>query len=92
MDENQIIVTNEAGDSMTDANGNPITDTATYSGHNIFNLRATVNVHDIEVWGHVLNIFDSLYAARASYSPYTNQNNYTIGTPRAFHFGVRYNF
>ncbi|TYP72804.1 TonB-dependent receptor [Aquimarina intermedia] len=90
--ENQIIVTKEAGDSMTDANGNPVTDTATYSGHNIFNLRATVNIYNLEVWGHVLNIFDSLYAARASYSPYTNQNNYTIGTPRAFHFGVRYNF
>ncbi len=66
--------------------------TETYDGHNIFNLRATIRYKGFEVWGHALNIFDELYAARASYNRFRNQNSFTIGNPRAFHLGVRYNF
>ncbi|WP_025743351.1 TonB-dependent receptor [Aquimarina pacifica] len=68
------------------------TSTATYDGHSIFNLRATVNFKGFEIWGHALNILDELYAARASYNSYSSQNSYTIGNPRAFHLGLRYNF
>ncbi|MDH7448330.1 TonB-dependent receptor domain-containing protein [Aquimarina sp. 2201CG14-23] len=67
-------------------------DTATYDGHNVFNLRAVVNYNGFEIWAHVLNIFDELYAARASYNRFRNENSFTIGNPRSFHLGVRYNF
>lgn len=66
--------------------------TATYDGHNIFNLRARLRLKSFEVWIHALNIFDTLYSTRASFNTYTNENNYTAGNPRAFHLGVRYNF
>ena len=67
-------------------------DTAIYDGHNIFNLRATVSYKGFEIWGHALNIFDELYATRVSFSSFRNENSFTIGNPRAFHLGVRYNF
>jgi len=63
--------------------------TATYDGHNIFNLRVTYRYKNIEIWGHFLNVFDELYAARASYNRFRNENSFTIGNPRAFHFGMR---
>ncbi|WP_299223419.1 TonB-dependent receptor [uncultured Aquimarina sp.] len=66
--------------------------TAMYDGHNIFNLRASINYKGFEIWGHALNIFDELYAARASYNRFRNENSFTIGNPRAFHLGARYNF
>lgn len=66
--------------------------TATYGGHNIFNLRARYRFHSVELWVHAFNIFDTLYSTRASFNTYTNENNYTPGNPRAFHLGVRYNF
>ncbi len=78
--ENQI--DNEDGTSST----------ATYPGHNVFNLRASVNYKSFELWTHALNVFDELYAARASFNRFRGENSYTIGNPRAFHFGARYNF
>ncbi|WP_103070065.1 TonB-dependent receptor domain-containing protein [Aquimarina sediminis] len=66
--------------------------TATYDGHSVFNLRATAHFKGFEVWGHALNIFDELYAARASYNRFRGENSFTIGNPRAFHMGVKYNF
>ncbi|WP_298549046.1 TonB-dependent receptor [uncultured Aquimarina sp.] len=66
--------------------------TATYDGHNVFNLRASISHKGFEIWGHALNVFDELYAARASYNRFRNENSFTIGNPRAFHLGVRYNF
>ncbi|QLE01438.1 TonB-dependent receptor [Galbibacter sp. BG1] len=66
--------------------------TATYDGHNIFNLRASYQFADFEVWGHVLNVFDTLYSPRASYNIYSKQNTYTVGNPHAFHAGIRYKF
>jgi outer membrane receptor protein involved in Fe transport len=67
-------------------------DTATYDGHTVFNLRASINYKGFEVWGHALNILDELYAARASFNRFRDENSFTIGNPRAFHFGVKYNF
>ncbi len=66
--------------------------TSIYDGHNVFNLRASISYKDFEIWGHALNILDELYAARASYNRFRGENSYTIGNPRAFHIGLRYNF
>ncbi|WP_282079451.1 TonB-dependent receptor domain-containing protein [Aquimarina algiphila] len=66
--------------------------TETYKGHSVFNLRATINYKGFEVWGHALNVFDELYAARASFNRFRGENSFTIGNPRAFHLGARYNF
>ena len=66
--------------------------TETYKGHNIFNLLLSYKYKHVEVWGHVLNIFDDLYASRVSYNRFRDENSYTVGNPRAFHFGVKYNF
>ncbi len=64
--------------------------TATYDGHNVFNLRAGIRYKGFEIWGHALNVFDELYAARVSYNQFRDENSYTIGNPRAFHLGVKY--
>ncbi|OEK09705.1 TonB-dependent receptor [Flavivirga aquatica] len=66
--------------------------TATYKGHNIFNVLVSYRFKHFEVWGHALNIFDDLYSSRASYNRFSSQNSYSIGNPRAFHFGVKYKF
>lgn len=66
--------------------------TAMYDGHSIFNLRASVNFKGFEIWSHALNIFDELYAARASFNRFRGENSFTIGNPRAFHLGMKYNF
>ena len=73
-------------------NGDGTFGTATYDGHHIFNFRATYKFKHFEVWGHALNIFDELYAARASFSNFRNENSFSIGNPLAFHGGFRYNF
>ena len=68
------------------------TETAMYDGHSVFNLRANITYKGFEIWGHALNIFDELYAARASFNRFRRENSFTIGNPIAFHFGARYNF
>lgn len=83
--ENQAIV-------GTASNGDPIMGTTTYDGHHVFNFRVNYRLKKFEVWAQALNIFDELYAIRASYSRWSRQNTYSIGNPRAFHFGVKYNF
>ncbi|GGX31469.1 TonB-dependent receptor [Aquimarina muelleri] len=67
-------------------------DTATYKGHSVFNLRSTITYKGFEIWGHALNVFDTLYAARASFNSFRGENSFTIGNPRTFHLGVKYNF
>ena len=66
--------------------------TATYKGHNVFNALVAYKFKKFEIWLHALNLFDDLYSPRASYSPWTNANTYTVGNPRAFHLGLKYNF
>ncbi len=75
-----------------DAADEDILGTSTYNGHNVFNFRANYTIGKFDVWGQALNIFDTLYAVRASYSIWDQANTYSIGNPRAFHFGVKYNF
>ncbi len=75
-----------------DGLGNSVFGTSTYDGHQVFNFRANYTYKQFEIWGQALNIFDKLYAVRASYSKWGKQNTYSIGNPRAFHFGVKYNF
>ncbi len=67
-------------------------DTTTYSGHNVFNFLVNYRYKKVEVWMQLLNIFDDLYANRVSFNSFRNENSYTVGNPRAFHFGARYNF
>lgn len=67
-------------------------DTTTYDGHNIFNLLVNYRYNKVEVWMHLLNAFDDLYANAVSFNRFGNENNYTVGNPRTFHFGARYNF
>jgi len=77
------------GQALNDVN-KPIT--TTYNGHHIFNIKASYKIKGIELWAHGLNLFDTLYAARASYNRFRGENSYTIGNPRAFHAGIKYNF
>ena len=74
------------------ANGDDILGTTTYGGHHIFNAQLSYRYQNIEVWGHALNLFDKLYSVRASYNRFRGENSYTIGNPRAFHFGISYSF
>lgn len=83
--ENQVVV-------GTDAVGNNILGTSTYDGHHVFNFRGSLKFQNFEFWGQALNVFDKLYAVRASYNIWRRENSYSIGNPRAFHFGVKYNF
>ncbi len=83
--ENQVVF-------GTDTAGNDILGTSTYDGHHVFNFRGSFKFYDFEFWGQALNIFDELYAVRASYNIWRRENSYSIGNPRAFHFGVKYNF
>ncbi len=73
-------------------NGDGTFDTAVYDGHHVFNTLVSYSSKSFEVWAHALNVFDELYAARASYNRFRSENSYTIGNPRAFHFGVKYKF
>lgn len=73
-------------------NGDGTFGTSTYSGHNVFNALVSYSTKRFEIWGHALNIFDELYAARASYNRFRRENSYTIGNPRAFHLGLKYKF
>ena len=66
--------------------------TATYKGHNIFNALVSYKFKKFEVWGHALNLFDTLYSPRASFNTFRSANTFTVGNPRAFHFGAKYRF
>jgi len=73
-----------------DENGN--LKTTTYAGHNVFNLQLSYQYKKVEVWMHLLNVFDKIYANRVSYNRFQNENSFTVANPRAFHFGAKYNF
>lgn len=75
-----------------DEGGNPVFGTSGYKGHNVFNFRANLKYHQFEIWGQTLNIFNMLYAVNASYNVWAKENTYSIGNPRAFHFGIKYKF
>ncbi|CAL2092708.1 TonB-dependent receptor [Tenacibaculum sp. 190524A02b] len=75
-----------------DGSGNDILGTSIYAGHHVFNFRVNFEWKNFEIWGQALNVFNKLYAVRASYSRWDKANTYSIGNPRAFHFGVKYKF
>lgn len=62
--------------------------TRRYPGHDVLNVRLSYTFHAFEVWAHVLNATDALYATVASYGRFGAA--YTPGLPRAFVVGVRY--
>ncbi|MFI2741382.1 TonB-dependent receptor domain-containing protein [Zhouia sp. PK063] len=64
--------------------------TPTYKGYSIFNLKASYQYKHIEFWAQMLNIFDTLYSVKATYS--YSRTTYMLGNPRAFHFGLKYHF
>ncbi len=66
-------------------------ETPTYSGHNVFNFLVSYKYKKVELWLHALNLFDVNYANRVSYSTFSG-NTYTVGNPRTFHLGAKYNF
>ncbi len=72
--------------------GGIVRSTETYSGHNIINSLISYKFKNVEIWGQALNIFDDLYAVRASFNTFRGENTFSLGNPRAFHVGVKYNF
>jgi len=75
---------------VVDATGT--SSTPTYKGHNIFNLTCNYSFKKVDLWFHVLNVFNSNYANRVSYSTFSNANTFTVGNPRTLHFGAKYKF
>lgn len=67
-----------------------------YQGYDIFNIRASYSYYGFTLWGKVLNVFDELYAARASKSYYNTQYGqissvkYSPGMHRGIYFGLSY--
>lgn len=81
--EGEVVIGNNNNDE-------PIFGTATYHGHSIFNCSSKYTHKNIEIWGHILNVFNTHYAVRASYNNWSKQNTYNIGNPRAIHIGLKY--
>jgi len=75
---------------IVDDNG--LNSTPTYRGHNIFNLTFNYTVKKVDLWMHALNVFNTNYANRVSFNTFSNANTFTVGNPRAFHFGAKYKF
>jgi len=59
-----------------------------YVGYSFFNLRIGYRTNHIYVWSNVNNLFDSVYATRASTS--WGKTTYTPGTPQTFNIGIAY--
>ena len=74
----------------TDEDGNPTT--ATYAGHNVFDLSFSLKRNHFEFWVQLLNIFDTQFANRADFNARRNENRFTVGNNRTAHAGVKYNF
>lgn len=65
--------------------------TSRYDGHDLLNLRMRYRWSDsLELYGTVDNLFNKRYAEVASLSG--TEEAYTVGLPRTFFAGVRYNF
>ena len=71
------------GEYFTDA-----ANSASYEGHDLFNLRARLAVSErVEVFGAVRNVFDTRYAERADFA--FGSHRYFPGEPRAVSAGIR---
>ena len=65
--------------------------TAEYSGHNLLNLRASVDINEqLSVSARLLNLTDEDYAERADFA--FGSYRYFVGEPRAVFFSLRYKF
>ncbi len=62
-----------------------------YTGHQLLNFRGSYQVNDtFKVFGRVMNVTDSLYATRASYT--SNRLEYAPGTPLTLYAGIEATF
>jgi len=67
--------------------------TVRYNAYNIINYRIGYQWKGIEVYSNVLNVGDVLYATNATRgNNATDRTTYTPAAPRAFVFGIQYNF
>jgi iron complex outermembrane recepter protein len=57
----------------------------------LFNLRLSYEIGAWTLWGHVLNVLDSKYAERVSYSS-SSGREFTAGEPTNFYVGLSYTF
>lgn len=63
----------------------------TYSGHDVFNLRATHTVNpSLTLHARINNLFDTSYAERADFN--NGDFRYFVGERRGFQVGMTYNF
>ncbi len=66
--------------------------TASYDGHDIFNIRAEYQTSEDWTWTlAVLNVFDELYAERADWTTFTG-DRYFVGQPLRAFASVTWNF
>lgn len=59
-----------------------------YEGYSFFNLRLGYKTNHFYVWSNINNLFDSVYATRASTS--WGKTTYTPGVPQTFNIGISY--
>jgi len=68
------------------------TNTDTYGGHDLFNLRAHYDVlKDLTLYARLMNIADQRYSPLESYQV-GSPVDYRVGMPRTAYAGVRYSF
>lgn len=73
------------GDYYTDE-----TNTRSYRGHDLFNLRAEYRINDnVTVYGRGMNLSDETYSTYTSNQVGNPNIEYRPGTPRAWYVGVR---
>lgn len=66
--------------------------TASYSGHNLLNLRTQYTVNDsVQIYANILNLDNREYAERADWTTFTD-DRYFPGEPRRAFIGVTFNY
>lgn len=66
------------------------TNTQTYPGHDLFNLRANYQISDaLELYGRVQNLTDKLHSTYTANQVGSPNISYRPGNPRAYYAGVR---
>ena len=59
-----------------------------YNGYSFFNLRIGYRADHVYLWSNVNNLFDTIYATRASTG--WGNTTYTTGVPQTFNIGISY--
>jgi len=62
--------------------------TKSYPGYHLFNVRAAYEFKAFKIWLHALNAGDALYATTAN--SYAYGKSYRPGNPRTFQLGIAY--